>query len=167
MLEFASNSSSLSLPPHSKSTIIAVSCFFSQFQFSFSSNTTSLLIKIFYEIGSYSLYAFDLSLTPTKIHFKLLSSSFVYIALGTWTWEMHPKTLKYSIDGLIPLQACFGVLFLITSVGVSFKTWMIQLTTSGHKVFGIFLQKHASNHIHNGLILTFCYPIMLWGICSR
>lgn len=47
------------------------------------------------------------------------------------------KTLKQSIVGLFPFQAYFGVMFFTANVGLLFNMWMLQLTASGQKHFGI------------------------------
>lgn len=56
---------------------------------------------------------------------------------GTWTWETQTKTWKYLSDGVTPLHASSGVISLTAKVGLRFRTCTVQLTGSGHKVFGI------------------------------
>jgi len=84
----------------------------------YSSNRTSLLIRILCSEGFQSLYAFEDSPYPTWIHSTLLESNFCLLSLGTCTYAVHPKTLILQIEGFPLVHASSRVTLQIALVEI-------------------------------------------------
>ena len=88
-----------------------------------------------------------------KIHFSPLPSNFFLSGSRTWAYAIHPKALRWQIEGLFPLQASSGILSQTLLVGHLFKIYIVIATNSTQNSLGSCL--NCSMHLTISIIVLF------------